>query len=190
MTEMLNAQEIWQSQPSQGMQMSTEAIRKRAAKFERKIVRRNLRESVAAVVVAGLFTYFIVTTHETVFRVTYGLFIAGMIWVMAQLWKKGAPRTMPADIGNSTCLEFLRSELERQRDLIKDVWTWYLAPLVPGYAALNVAMAVTQPSKLVRLAVLDVFFVALFVGCWQLNLWAARCLQRSIDQLPAADNPR
>jgi hypothetical protein len=190
MTEMLNAQEIWQSQPSEGMQMSAEAIRKRATKFERKIWRRNLRESVAAVVVIVAFSYFFVTAHDIPYRITWALFIAGMVWVIVQLYRKGKPKTMPADIGSSTCLEFFRSELERQRDLVKDVWTWYLAPMVPGYVALNVAWAVNRPSKLAVMALLDVCFVVLFIGVWQLNVWAARCLQRSIDQLPSAENPR
>lgn len=190
MTEMLNVQEIWQNQPSERVHMSAEAIRKRATKFERRMWRRNLRESIAAAVVIVGFSYFFVTTHEVPYRITWALFIAGMIWVIVQLYRKGAPKSMPADIGRATCLEFFRSELERQRDLIKDVWTWYLAPMVPGYVTLNVAFVVTRPSKWPALVLMDLFFVAMFIGVWQLNVWGARCLQRTIDELPSTENPR
>jgi hypothetical protein len=188
MKELLdNPQQIWQSQPVEGRKMSAEAIRLRAGKFERKISRRNLRESIAALLVIVWFSYFFVRTPEIPLRITWGLFIAGMIWVLVQLRRKGKPQTMPADMGSSNCLEFFRSELERQRDLVKDVWTWYLAPLVPGYLALNVSFAFPHPIGWVRWVLLDAFFAAVFVGSWQLNLRASRCLQRSIDELNAAE---
>jgi hypothetical protein len=177
------AQQIWQSQPVEGTKVSIEAIRLRAGKFERKIARRNLRETVAGVVVMS---------DEILQRITWGLFIAGLIWVIAQLHLKGAPRTPPADVGSATCVDFFRSELERQRDLVKNVWHWYLAPLVPGYLALNAAWVFASPRVVswTRLTLLDAFFVAVFVGVWEMNQRAARRLQRSIDGLPAAEPPR
>ena len=184
-----NPQQIWQSQPVEGTKMSVQAIRLRAGKFERKIARRNLRESIIAVVVIGFFGYFLATTPEILLRITWGLFIVGMIWITINLHRKGTPRTMPADMGGSSCLEFFRSELERQRDLIQNVWPWHLAPLVPGYLALNVAY-IFGSHRLVLwtgLAVLNALFVASFVGVWKLNQRAARCLQRSIDDLNRAD---
>lgn len=182
------AQQIWQSQPVEGTKMSVEAIRLRAGKFERKISRRNLRESIAALGVIIFFAYFIATTHDLLFRIAWAVFVAGMIWLIVQLQLRGAPNRMPAEIGASTCLEFFRSELVRQRDLVKDVWGWYLAPMVPGYLAYNVAHAWTfhRPISWAGLALFDVFSAALFIGVWKLNMHAARCLQRSIDELDAA----
>ena len=179
--------QIWQSQPVEGMKMSTEAIRLRAGKFERKISRWYLRETIAALVVIVAFSYFFAKTPQIPLRITWCLFIAGTIWVLVQLVRKGKPKTIPADMGRSNCLEFFRSELERQRDLIKDVWTWYLAPLVPGYVALNVSFAYPHPIGWVRWVLLDAFFVAVFVGTWKLNQRAARCLQRTIDELNAME---
>lgn len=167
--------------------MSVEAIRLRAGKFERKVTRRNIRESLAAVVVIGFCTYFLMKTPQIPLRVTWGLFIAGTLWVLIQLRRKGTPRTMPADIGRSTSVEFFRSELERQQDMLKNVWSWYLAPMVPGYIALNVSFAIPHPIGWVKWVLLDAFFVGIFIGTWRLNQWAARCLQRSIDELKAAE---
>jgi len=180
-------QQIWQSQPVEGTKMSAEALRLRAGKFERKVLRRNLRESIAALIVIVWFSYLFVKTPEIPLRIAWGLFVAGMIWVLIQLRRKGMPKTMPADMGSSNCLEFFRSELERQRDLLRDVWSWYLAPLVPGYLALNVSFAFPHPIGWVRWVLFNVFFVVVFVGTWQLNLHAARRLERSIDELNATE---
>ncbi len=184
------AQKLWQDQPVEGMKMSVEAVRLRAGKFERRIARRNLRESVASAVVIIAFGYFFVTAPNILLRITWGLFIAGMIWLTVQLRRKGSPRTMPEDLGAATSVSFFRSELERQRDLLKNVWPSHLGPLVPGYVALNLAWAFAppRPTSWMTILVLDLFFVAIFFGVWKLNQRAARCLQRSIDEVSATGN--
>lgn len=169
--------------------MSAEAIRLRAGKFERRISRRNLRETIIAAGVIGFFGYSLATTPQILLRITWGLFIIGMIWMTINLYRKGTPKTMPGDMGSSSCVEFFRSELERQRDLIENVWPWHLAPLVPGYLALNISY-ILGPRRLVLwagLSFINAVFIAAFVGVWKVNQKAARCLQRSIDDLNAAD---
>ncbi len=184
------AQQIWQSQPVEGTQMSVEAIRLRAANFEQRISRKNLREFILCLLVAASFVYFMVTMPELPFRITWGLFIAGMIWIAVRLRRKGRPRTMPEGLGCSTSVDFFRSELERQRDLLKNVWPFHFGPLIPGYVALNVASVwkFHRPPDLAEMALLDVFFVAVFVFAWKMNMRCARSLQRSIDSLPPAGN--
>lgn len=187
-----NPQQIWQSQPVEGTKMSVKAIRLRAGNFERTIVRRNLRETIIAVLVIAFFGYSLATAPQVLLRITWGLFIAGMVWITINLHRRGTPKTMPADMGKSSCLEFFRSELERQRDLIQNVWPWHLAPLVPGYLALNIAY-IFGSHRLVLwagLALINVVFVAAFAGVWKVNQRAARCLQRSIDELNSAESAR
>jgi hypothetical protein len=183
------AQQIWQSQPVEVTQMSVEAIRLRAATFEQRISRKNLREFILCLLVAACFVYFMVTMPELPFRVTWGLFIAGMIWIAVRLRRKGRPRPMPEGLGRSPSLDFFRAELERQRDLLKNVWPWHFGPLVPGYVALNVAYLLKfhRRPDLVELALLDAFFVAVFLFAWKINMRCARSLQRSIDSLPAGE---
>jgi len=184
------AQQIWQSQPVEGTKMSAEAIRLRVGKFERRIARRNLRESLMSVGVIVLFCYYFATAHGAAYRVTWGLFIAGMVWLIVQLRRRGTPKPMPGDMGSSTSVDFFRAELTRQRDLVMDYWTWYFIPLLPGYAALNVALAVAfdRPHRWLVLAGMDAFFVIMFFLLWKLNLKAARCLQRSIDELGSSQS--
>ena len=189
MTEYPNSlQELWQSQPVEGVKMSLEEIRRRAGKFERRIRWRNRREIVGCVLVSLIFAYFLIDTHQVLFRVSYGLFIAAMIWVAVQLHRKGSIKRVPDNLGAPSSLLFFRTELEKQRDTIRNVWPWYLAPLVPGYVMLTIAYAVTfpRPVRWIGVAAFDAFIVLVFIGIWKLNVRAARCLQRMIDELDAA----
>jgi hypothetical protein len=96
---------------------------------------------------------------------------------------------MPADLGTANSLQFHRSELERQRDFISHIWRWYLGPLIPGMVVLTVASALANSSShgLVRLAISDAIMAFSVILVWRLNVRAARCLQRSIDELYAAE---
>jgi uncharacterized membrane protein YjjB (DUF3815 family) len=185
-----NPQQIWQSQPVEGIKMSTEALRQRSGKFENKILWRNVREYVLSLIAAVGFGYFFAKTHEALFRIAYALFIAGLGWVVFQLHRKGSARSMPAALGTSTCLQCFRAELERQRDVVKNVWPWYLAPLVPGFVILTAAymQALPFPASLAAAAWLDGIVAVLFFLVWKMNVRAARCLQRTIDELYAAEN--
>jgi hypothetical protein len=192
MNELQNnpAQQLWQSQPTEGIKMSAHAIRLRAGKFERKISNRNIREYLSSLLAAMAFGYFLVTTHDVLVRTAYVLFIAGLGWVVFQLHRKGSAKTMPEAMGASTSIQFFRAALERQRDVVKNVWPWYLAPLVPGFVVLTIgyAMARPFPAGFISAALLDACVAALFYGVWMMNARAARCLQRSIDELKAAEN--
>ncbi len=181
------AQQIWQHQPVEGIKMSAEEIRRRAGKFESRIRWRNRRESVGCLLTSGLFAYFLFDTQNVLFRIAYGMFVAAMIWIAIQLHRKGSVKTLPAGLEPSTSLQFFRGELERQRDTVKNVWPWYLAPMVPGYLMLTIAYAVSfpRPVRWIGVGAFDLFVVLLFIGVWKMNVRAARCLQRTIDELNA-----
>lgn len=182
-------QNLWQCQPVEGIHMSIEEIRQRSAKFERKIVWRNLREYLASLVASILFVWFLVRTHDIFLRIAYVLFILGMAWVVVQLHRRGSARTLPSAMEASASLQYFRSELERQRDALQDVFSWYLAPLVPGFVVMTLGYlhSMPHPKGLIASAIVDVSVAALFYGIWRLNLRAARCLQRKIDDLYAVE---
>ena len=189
-TDPSQAQQLWQFQPVEGIKMSADVIRQRAGKFERRIHWRNVREYVSSLVAAVLFAYFFATNHVVLFRVAYALFIAGLGWVVFQLHRQGSAKSMPAAMGTSTCLQFFRAELERQRDVVGNVWSWYLAPLVPGFVVLTAGSVIARPhpAGLAAAALLDAVVAVVFLLVWKMNQRAARCLQRMIDELSAAEN--
>jgi len=186
MSELENPmQKLWQDQPVEGINMSIQEIHQRAGKFERTIRWRNIREYVGSLVAMGMLGYFFATAHGVVFRTTFGLFIAGLLVVVVQLYRKGRAHSMPAGTDTMTSLRFYRMELERQLNVVSNVWAWYLGPLVPGFVVYTIGLAVTirRPEAWIALAVLDAVVAGMFYVIWRMNMRAARCLRRMIAEL-------
>jgi hypothetical protein len=181
---------VWQNQPSEGIRMSVEEIRHRAGKFQKKVYWRNVRENVAALIVVVAFGYHFWQTSDTLTRVACGLIIAGTLYVMWRLHQWGASRSVPAEMGLASGLEFHRRELARQRDLLRKIWSWYLAPVIPGLAVLMAAKARINPGHLRPIGLTIALIVLVYVFTWWLNHRAARCLQSRIDDLNALEGQR
>jgi len=185
---------VWQNQPSEGIRMSVDEIRHRAGKFHKKIYWRNALEYVASLAVVVFFAFEFWRTTDALTRVGFGLFIAGLVYIVGQLHRKGSSRSLPAEMGLASGLDFFRRELERQRDLVGSVWSLYMGPLIPGWVVLMVALARTNPGHLrligLSFTVFNLFAALVFVLIWRLNLWAARRLQRRIDELNVLQGQR
>lgn len=177
----------WQSQRVEGTPMSIDEIRQKARKYQKKIGRRNLREYIAALVVVVFFSYNLWHRPDIVTGAGFATIIAGMLYMVYQLHRRGSARSLPAEMGSASWLEFHRRELERQRDLVGSVWSWYLGPIIPGWVVLMVAFARTNPGHLhhygLFLAVFNLVTALAFIGIWKLNQRAARRLQHRIDEL-------
>ena len=186
MNELQNrAQKLWQNQPVEGIKMSLEEVRRRAGKFERRIWRRNAREYVASLFATGLFVYFMVSAHDWLSRVTFALFIVAMLWIVVALHRNGSAKKLPEGVDTSTGLRLYRAGLERQYGVVKSVWWWYLAPMIPGFIVYTIgnAVKVPHPAAWAGLAVMDIIVAGLFYVVWRMNMRAARCLQRMIEEL-------
>ncbi|MGB8769425.1 MAG: hypothetical protein WCC92_07420 [Candidatus Korobacteraceae bacterium] len=166
------------------MRISVEELRAKAAKFNKRIRRRNIREYVAAVIVIGWAGMVLWRTPYTVERIGFALIIAGAIYYMWYLKKWAAPKSVPADMGRADCVRFYQSELERQRDLLRSVWKWALGPIIPGMTLLCVYLIVVPPSGHRWVSVANLMFqAAALSGLVWLNLRAARRLDRRIKEL-------
>ncbi len=180
----VDVQAVWRSQPVDPMGLSLEDLRRRARRFQTVVFWRNVREYVAAAAVAAAFGYYIWKFQTPIVRAGALLSIAGALYVVRQLSRRGGSRSVPLDMARHTCLDFHRTELERQRDLLRGVWKWYLLPLIPGLAVFLLGLAVEQlaghwlPAAGTALACALVFIL---VG--SVNHAAARRLQQQIDAL-------
>jgi Flp pilus assembly protein TadB len=182
-------QDIWLCQPVEGIKMSVEEIRGRAGKFEKKIMWRNVREYGAGAIAAILLGFSFASTHNLLDRAAFALLIIGMAYALHQLHRKGQSRSMPDQMGTASSLEFYRGELERQRELVSNVWPWYLGPFVPGLVLSAIASVTRNPQPL-HIAALALWYgliAVFFIFVWRLNVRAARCLQRMIDDLRRAE---
>ncbi len=176
---------LWQGQEVEKATLTVEEVRRRAARFERRIYWRNVREYVAGAFVVAFWTAQLWRAHG--WRLTPAvLTIVGTIYVMFQLHRRGSARSLPADAGIRGYIEFHRMDLERQRDALHAVWHWYLLPFVPGLAALLVVAGIDRGIN-TRLIGMGVLFVLTFVGIWALNKWGARKLDRKIRELKAME---
>jgi hypothetical protein len=183
-------QQIWQCQPVEGIKMSAAEIRSRSGKFQKKIMWRNVREYVAGLIAAVLLVSSFVKSHDVLTRVAFAMLIAGLGYLAYQLHRRASARSLPASMGTESCLQFHRSELERQRDFVSHIWRWYLGPLIPGLVVLSLASVLGDPSPhgLWRVALMDAVVAFLLIFTWRLNVRAACCLQRCIDDLYAAES--
>lgn len=172
--------------------MSLEDIRLRGRTLHRKVRRRNLSEYVATVLVVLTFGFYIFRFPGPVTRLGSGLVIAGVLYMAWQLHRRGSAGRLPEECGFESCLDFHRKELERQRDALRSVWSWYLGPLIPGLAVFILGGLFAKNPRgghihvwigsLISLVVCSLVFF--FIG--RLNQIAARSLQRQIDELDAA----
>ena len=77
-------------------------------------------------------------------------------------------------------------QLERQRDLLRSVWLWFLLPFVPGFVVGLIGLARAQPSLISPIVVYGVLLVMLGLGLHALNRRAAARIQRALDRLKDA----
>ncbi|HYW47777.1 MAG TPA: hypothetical protein VE959_33220 [Bryobacteraceae bacterium] len=180
-------QSLWRSQSAEPVNMSLEEIRKKARRYQRKIWRRNAREYLAAAAVAAVMTFQAVSAGDPLRRVGAALCVAAMLYVAYHLHRGGSARAVPEDLALTSCLEFHRRELERQRDLLRSVWRWYLGPMIPGMAVIGLAGLVANPSRMAHpklfVARYGVVVALVFFGVGRLNRRHAGRLQRQIDAL-------
>ncbi len=182
---------LWHEQGEEPVKMSLDEIRRKAQQHRRKILRRNSREYVAAAFVVAIFGYYIGHFHEWFMRIGSGLVIAGAVYVVFQLHRRGSAASAPADLGLTTGLDFYRKQLERQHALLSSVWRWYLGPFIPGLAVITLGAAITNSARSPYAwmfagsyaAVVAIFFFLIA----RLNQRGADRLQRQIDELDAAE---
>lgn len=188
------ARSLWQEQEVEPIEVSLEAVKRRAAKFQRQIRFRNAREYAAGAVVAAIFgRQMIQAGTPGPVRAACALIVAGTAVVLVQIRRRGAASDVPAPLGAATIehLRHHRAELERQRDLLANVGRWYLGPLLPGVLAFFVAVTASRPippeDRLAIWAITAAMMlgaVGLFAGIFALNRRAAAALQKEIDALP------
>jgi hypothetical protein len=186
-TQPENFRELWQRQEVENVTITIDEIQKRAARLERRIRGRNLREYAAGVIVIALFA--LAALRQPGWRaIPQWLLVAGTIYVLVQLHRRGSARSIPADAGLVLSLRLHREELERQRNALRSIWSWYLLPIVPGLVALLIVTAIGRGIN-VAWWLLAAGFPLVFAGLWKLNHRAAQRLDRQISELKSMEEP-
>jgi hypothetical protein len=175
------------SLPGATIPPNPQSIRQIAEEFQRKIRRRNGIEYAAALIVIAGYGCYIWLLHPALLRAGSALEVAGALYVMYQMHKRGSAKPIPADMSVADCVDFHRQQLIRQRALVRRVWSWYLGPLVPGLAVFTVGALATPPVHSAQHSMSWILviagFVLVFYWVARRNRRAADKLQRQIDEL-------
>lgn len=185
----MNEQELkslWKSQPLDAETVSIDTIRGVAKGFHATISRRNRLEKFAAYLVMLVFGVFARTLETTTMRVGCVLIILGTLVILYQLRKRTGIGALPLQGVACTYVDYFRAELVHQREALRTVWLWYIAPTVPGVAVLVWGMAENDPSGFPWLPMVAMFVVPFGVVVW-MNLRAAGEIQQKIDELDACE---
>lgn len=187
--------DTWKNQPVEPVRISLDDIRRKARTLQRRVLRRNFIEYAAGVLVVAAFGYYIVMFPAALARIGSVLIIAATFQVLFTLHRRGSSRTLMEDAGMNTCLSFHRQELERQRDLLRGVWNWYLLPFVPGIVIFHLGLfqfGMQRPGShehaarfAAGIGMSLLLCLALFAAVGALNTWVAHRLQGEIEDLDA-----
>ena len=182
-------QNLWQNQPQEDFKMSIEDIRLKASKFQGTVSMRNARELIVGALLVILFASFAYLAPSPLGKAAELLSAAGVAFVMWQLIRQARAATIDEVCLVTDWAQFHRAELVRQRDALRGVWLWYLAPLVPGgvlhwIAAGQVDFAKGNLIAALATSAVGILVMALvFGGILWLNLKAAKGLQAEIDKI-------
>jgi len=184
--------DIWQNQPVSGERIAPEQLNQASDRFARRIRRRNLREAIAAAIVVTIFSGYAWFLPGSLQKAGSVLVVLAALWVTWQLRRRGSPGKPDKSVA-VPCLNFHRAELVRQRDLLASIWSWYLAPFVPGMAlclfgtAANADASAPGHRTAIALGLIPVILivVGVFFFVYRLNRAAARRLDGKIAAIDA-----
>ena len=177
--------DLWRDQPMPSIEFSVNELRKQASTFQRRVAWRNRIEYLAGVIVTLVFVSYLWHFPYPLMRLGSVLIIFACPFVLTQLHRRASSRLLPDDMAKLSCLEFHRQQLIRQRDALRSVWLWYVAPFVPGVAIFRwgVETELDAAAPFSRGLWANLWIVGILLVVVLLNLRAANKLQRKIDAL-------
>ena len=156
-------------------------IRRTANKFQRTIRLWNALQYVIGAISIFAYGHLLFAHPSLRFGIASILIIAGGLFGMYRTHKERSARILPTDLGSSTCIDFHRRELQRQRAFLLKSWRYLLLPL-PGIAVL---MTTQRPNSWPGVVEFVVLFIAMTLGIVKARQRQARRLQREIELLDA-----
>lgn len=170
-------------QPADLGRMSPEEIRAAAFRMHKRA------RAVRAVLCAGVWLPALNVSAmwhspSLLYRLGCGVYLAGWLYLVYMLQKGFSRGHLERDPSLAVCLEFCRSHLEGQRDLLRCVWPRLLGPLLAGAFMVLAADPTIQVlwQRIPRLVLAILLYWA--VSC--LARRRVRAFQRQIDALGQA----
>jgi hypothetical protein len=165
MTQDDELMQLWQqgvSSTPDGAEVARLAARASMRRFDRLIARRNVIESLAAVGVMTFFGWNIAMGHD---QAANALSFGCVSFVIAYLWWRHRHGVALDPAANAEAYHAaLVAGLDRQIDLLRTVWYWYLLPLYVPPVLQGVSLwEKSRTATVVLMAVVTAVYVGLGV---------------------------
>lgn len=175
-----DARLLWREQTLPALQaLPADELAAQSRRLQHTVGRRNRRETLAAGLVVVVFLAYAWIFPHWLTKLGALLTVAGAGVMLWQLRRRAPARPQPEALAENV-LQFHRGELARQRDSLRAVWLWYVAPVVPGLLLFlggrQIENGHWQPGVVVVVA-------GVMAGVVGINRRAASRLQREIDAL-------
>jgi hypothetical protein len=133
---------LWRAQPTKEIpEMSLEQLRERSGRLARKVAARKWAETIAgSVSMLFLAALGALATGAHLLQLACILLVVGEAIVIAGMWRRSAPTAAPVGASTGEYLGFYRGELAKERDRLRTMARWYLAPVAPGIFLLPIAV--------------------------------------------------
>jgi hypothetical protein len=180
--------DLWLSQPTEGPTMTLRLIQQRSRALRTR-TRKKLLGTLAGPLATGVFYAFGMKEFAALRPVIQPLFAFAFAWSLAGLYflnRRMWSAPIQPDAGLIPSLQFCRSEIERQRDLLRRVLLWSLGPILLAIGAFVLALAMVGtrergiiPNGLPFLILIVAWIIAYFI----IRFREQQALQRELDEL-------
>lgn len=182
-----NPQNVWQNQTTEVFKMSAEQLRSRSQRKQNKARFEAAYSIVLGLLLFGLFAWRFIHGHELVARIGWGVLSLWCIYFAGQAYRWIWQKRVAPDATLKTTLESYRSQLEKQRDYGRNIWSRAGLNFCFLGVALVAAPALVRANQTPRLFmnvlplfVLFILWLALF---FPMRKRRRQKLQREIDEL-------
>lgn len=180
---------LWQRQGGSSFSMEPEEIQRRLSRFQADLRDVKILVYTLCPGIAIWFAYWLIfSTQAIITRVGLLLLILGMNFWVGQIWLYNRDRRKALAnsdaAGQTSCIEFYRAELVRQRNFNRGGWLW--SRLLALYAGLFFAMWEPLRGSSAAPRVINLLMVSILaiLSVW-LNYRKSRKLQKKIDAVDA-----
>ncbi len=187
MTPPDDLESLWQSQEVPKTEKNMQLLMTEATKFQTKIKRRNAGEYLAGAFVAVYFGFYALGDEPMLVRAGALLLVVGTAIAIANIRLRGraADGAPPVNGPTTNLVAWHRRELERQRDLLRDVPLWYVGPFVPGTAVFLLGGYLAKPEAWPMFLFVVLTTSATLGGIVWFNRRGAKKLEAQIRDLDA-----
>lgn len=194
-TRPTDPRDIWQADGTGAGRLSPGELRARINRLARTTRCRNYGAFVVCAIVLAICVWLFLWIADPLARIGVLLIVVGIGTIVFQVRanevNEQAAVRGASQMGGTASVDFLRADLERQRDFHRGrrLWTRLLL-FAPGPQFFFVGFARAHPEVAGTIRVEAIAAVVLLLAAVPLNLWLARGYQRQLDELARLQEDR